>query len=453
MLFKTAPANRSSRLRPESAVFTRATWCSLVIFGAALLLVQAAIADPGEWELTGGLKTARFHHTATLLPDGRVLVAGGEDGSDPLASVELYDPASGTWSATASLSTARDSHTATLLPDGMVLVAGGRETIPGISLASAELYDPASGTWSPTGRLNTGRVFHTATLLQNGMVLVAGGKETGISLASAELYDPASGTWSPTGRLNTGRVFHTATLLTNGKVLVTGGRDSRLVGLGSAELYDPATGTWSVTGSLNPARYDHTATLLSNGMVLVAGGNPDGLDSAELYNPATGTWSATDNLNEGRVDHTATLLLKGTVLVAGGASSGNAPLASAELYDPGIVVATQVDGRGTFDNQGNEVTFNFHVNQPEGSSSAGDFSFCDPAAGVCITTGKTQSLSITGISAEFSGKARLEDGTRVTFSVSVTDNGEPGRLDTISISLSNGYLAGGTLTSGDIRLH
>src|SRR5207237_5855493 len=109
--------------------------------------------------------------------------------------------------------------------------------------------------------------------------------------------------------------------------------------------------------------------------------------------------------------------------------------------------------RGTFDNQGNEVTFNFHANQPGNGSARGYYSFCGPAAGVCITTGKIQSLSITGINAEFSGEARLEDGVRVRFDVSVTDNGEPGRLDTISMTLSNGYSASGTLTSGDIRIY
>jgi Galactose oxidase, central domain/Kelch motif len=420
----------------------------LVALAAGLLLARPCAATPFQWEYTGSLKTARFHHTATLLPDGRVLVAGGEDRTDALASAELYDLAAGTWSDTASLSTARDSHTATLLPNGMVLVAGGKET--DISLASAELYDPATGTWSTTGSLDTGRIWHTATLLLNGKVLVAGGSDAHfVQLVSAELYDPATGTWSPTGSLNIARYDHTATLLPNGMVLVAGGNPGDL---DSAELYDPATGTWSLTGSLNDGRGDHVAILLPTGMVLVADGTSWDLSTAELYDPAVGTWSLTGSLNTPRKDHTATLLPNGTVLVTGGAVRAKLPLASAELYDPGIV-ATKVDGRGTFDNQENEVTFNFHANQPEDGSTLGYYSFCDPAAGVCITKGKTESLSITGINAEFSGKARLEDGTRVTFDVSVTDNGEPGILDTISITLSNGYSAGGTLTSGDIRIY
>src|SRR5213078_4533407 len=144
---------------------------------------------------TGSLGAGRYRHTATLLPSGKVLVAGGSNGSD-LSSAELYDPASGTWTATGSLGTARDAHTATLLPNGEVLVAGG---YTGSALSSAELYDPASGTWTATGSLGTARDAHTATLLPNGKVLVAGGNN-GYALSSAELYDPGLGFdpgWQP----------------------------------------------------------------------------------------------------------------------------------------------------------------------------------------------------------------------------------------------------------------
>ena len=177
------------------------------------------------------------------------------------------------------------------------------------------------------------------------------------------------------------------------------------------------------------------------------------LASAELYDPATGLWSFTGSLNEGRTWHTGTLFANGEVLVAGGYQIGGNYLASAELYDPGIVLATTVDGRGALDNQGNQVTFNFHATQAGEISALGYFSFCDPAAGMYMTKGKIQSLSISSNTAGFGGLGRLGNGSRVRFNVSVTDNGERGTSDTISISLSDGYFVGGTLTSGDIRIY
>ncbi len=293
---------------------------------------------PGIWSPTGSLNTARQSHTATLLPNSQVLVAGGYGNGGELASAELYDPATGMWSTTGSLNTRRTYHTATLLSNGQVLAAGGSS---GSSyLSAAELYDPATGVWTPTGSLNTARGGYTATLLPNGKVLIAGGSDGINYLASAELYDPATGTWSPTGSMGIARDYHTATLLPNGQVLVAGGfgDNSHPRYLASAELYDPATGLWSPTDSLNTARERHTATLLLNGQVLVASGfgddsYPHYLTSAELYDPATGLWISTGSLGDGREFHTATLLPDGQVLAAGG-WDGSAVLSSAELYNP-----------------------------------------------------------------------------------------------------------------------
>jgi hypothetical protein len=303
---------------------------------------SAEVFDPasGSWTMTGSLATGHFFHTATLLPDGRVLVAGGVAGFFPTTTTELYDRSTGSWTTTGSLQGARSSHTATLLPDGRVLVAAGsnNDFYEVFSLDTAELYDPANGTWTATGSLAAVRSGHTATLLPNGKVLVTGGVDAyyGTYEASAELYDRASGVWMMTGSLAPARVGHTATLLPSGQVLVAGGINFDSGILTSAELYDPASETWTATGDLNTARTYHTATLLSDGEVLVVGGdgkNGDAfLASAELYDPETEIWTATGSLATGRDDHTATLLPDSTVLVAGGGFASNSALDSAELY-------------------------------------------------------------------------------------------------------------------------
>ena len=221
-------------------------------------------------------------HTATLLPNGKVLVAGGlGDGDVALASAELYDPASGTWAATGSLPTPLQAHTATLLPNGKVLVAGGSND--GLTVtASAELYDPTSGTWTATSSLAVPRADHTATLLPDGRVLVPGGTTDGVSgLASAELYNPASGTWTPTGSLATARAGHTATWLPNGKVLVAAGGNGGGE-LASAELYDQGppiiTSPPAASGTVGqPFTYQFTA---SGATSLAASSLPPGLTFA-----------------------------------------------------------------------------------------------------------------------------------------------------------------------------
>jgi hypothetical protein len=310
----------------------------LVFLGAELVQLQPCAGGSGVFDNTGNLTTARADHTATLLPNGKVLAVGGANAtSSALAGAELYDPASGNWISTGSLAAGRSGHTETLLRSGKVLVAGGFDGKS--SVASAEVYDPVSGSWTITGTLATTRYSHTATLLPDGKVLVAGGLNEDEFLTSAELYDPASGTWTAIGRLARGRSSHTATMLPNGKVLVAGGFSDGLLQVASAELWDPATGTWTSTGSLPEARVGHTATLLPNGKVLVAGGRGNGafltsLAGAELYDPASGSWTTTGSLGVGRGGHTATLLPDGRVLVAGGDSSSSGILASAELYDP-----------------------------------------------------------------------------------------------------------------------
>jgi large repetitive protein len=343
-------------------------------FGAA-----AASSGPGVFSPAGSLERARSHHTATPLPDGRVLVIGGFDPiSSEIAGVptaEIWDSATSSFGPAGRLTTPRDGHAATLLPDGGVLVIGGwgnnvtsveawdpetESFSPAGSLAgprlsatgtllpdgrilvvggldpavpsnSAELWDPTSASSQFGGVMGDGRWAHTATLLPDGRVLVVGGMDDGHTLASAEIWDPAAGSFEPTGSLAEGRDFHTATLLPDGRVLVVGGAFSSSSLRTSAELWDPATGAFSPAGALAIGRSRHTATLLPDGRVLVVGGGWENAQgSAELWDPATESFSPAASLAEGRWGHTATLLPDGRVLVVGGSSS-----ASAEVWAPG----------------------------------------------------------------------------------------------------------------------
>lgn len=319
------------------------TFCcrkSAVVPGFLAALVFNSIfifpVEAGSFLSVASMTTARTEHTATLLQNGQVLVAGGQGDFGVLSSAELWNPATSNWIAVGSLSNARYSHTATLLSSGKVLVTGGEGPTAGQFLSSSELYDPTAGKWSTTGALNTARVAFTATLLNNGKVLVAGGLGYSNALSSAELYDPTAGTWSSAGSLTNARYAHTATLLTNGKVLVTGGTGGG-VPLASAEIYDPVAGTWSAANSMNTGRVAHTASLLPDGTVLVTSGyNNTALASAEIYNPAANTWTTTNPLNLPRDSHTATLLRNGQVVIIGGTypnQGGNVPVAGTEVYN------------------------------------------------------------------------------------------------------------------------
>jgi N-acetylneuraminic acid mutarotase len=316
--------------------------------GASAL--ASAERETVTWVAVDPMSAARVMHSATVLRDGKVLVAGGfsnGEGAGPLASAELFDPTTGSWTRTGDMLQARAGHTATLLPDDRVLIAGGG-TSPAEVLASAELYDPDSGAWTATGPMLAARGSHTATLLNDGTVLVAGGAD-GVAAAditaSAERYDPATGAWTAAGSMTESRTLHVAALLSDGTVLVAGGLDKNGRGLASAERYDPANATWVATGPMSTVRVTHAAATLADGRVLVVGGLSGGfggdlvpsdiLASAEVYDLISSRWTATGSMATPRFNFPAVALLDGDILVEAGDTLGRGPLESAERYDPG----------------------------------------------------------------------------------------------------------------------
>jgi N-acetylneuraminic acid mutarotase len=309
--------------------------CSIgIVCGYTLSTAQLYDAVQDVWVPVGSMATQRYSHTATLLPNGTVVVTGGTDQGSmsqeiPLASVEVFDPATNAWTTSAPMSTARSSHVAALLHDGRVLVAGGSTLNRTILVynTTAEIFDPASGTWAATANNATGRIGGTATVLPDGRVLVAGGDVV-------EIYDPATGTWSAAASLHVGRSYHTATLLNNGQVLVAGGVVTSGTQTASTEVYDSSTNTWTAAGTMTIPRMNHTATLLPDGNVLVVGGNPasgySALATAEIYSPSSGTWTSAASMAHARNGHTATLLSDHSVFVTGGDDYGL--LATSERY-------------------------------------------------------------------------------------------------------------------------
>jgi len=299
-----------------------------------------AVTGTGTFVFTGNMQLDRDPFTATLLPDGRVLIAGGYSSGGITNSTELYDSAGTASSAGATMQNARADHTATLLNNGKVLIVGGYS--PAV-LGSAEIYDGTS--FSPTGPLITARAQHTATLLQDGQVLIVGGNGASGVLASAELYSPTTGLFTTVGSLATARYAHTATLLNDGTVLIAGGAtNSTPTPTAAAELYSPATRSFSSVNSMNSPRAFYTATLLNDGTVLMAGGLVDTVPNltatAELYSAGSFT-PVNGAMSSPRAAHTATLLSNGAVLIAGGAmdNTGNfppigTPTGTVDLYDP-----------------------------------------------------------------------------------------------------------------------
>jgi WD40 repeat protein len=282
------------------------------------------------------MNVPRAAHTATLLPNGQVLVAGGfrEEGTREIAigSAEIYDPKSGSFILTGDMNESRSGHTATLLPNGQVLIVGGWGTAQ--RTASAELYDPQTGKFSNTDSMSAPRAGMTTTALKDGRILIAGGDSArNTPQLMAEIFDPETAMFAPAGSLNEGRSTHTATLLVDGRVLLTGGSPGADQVLASAEIYEPATGKFTLTGSMGVVRYKHGAVLLHDGKVLVVGGSDQNdwtgkYTSTEVYDPAAGTFTKIAGLNDERfkLADALVLLSNRNVLVGGGNSQ-------IEIYD------------------------------------------------------------------------------------------------------------------------
>jgi Galactose oxidase, central domain len=302
--------------------------------------VQAASHSAGKIVTTGQMIAARFDHAAVLLPSGRVLIIGGIERNGVMQpSAELFDPVSGRFTPAGKPQAQHGwGVTATLLQDGKVLVAGGSTGCDSpCYTASAELYDPGTGAFEPTGKLTVPRAEARAVLLRNGDVLFAGGTAMAENkpLLTAELYHPSTGTFTAIGATHLSDATQMI-LLKDGRALI--------VGSSGADLYDPSTNRFTITGAMTVPRSKFGGALLPDGHVLIAGGQSGGpwgtrVTSTQIYDPGPGRFSPGPELIENRfkLSKAVVSLKDGRVLIAGGAEQ-------AEVYDAGSGAFAAVGG-------------------------------------------------------------------------------------------------------------
>ena len=261
---------------------------------------SSEVYDPatGRWAAAANMSEPRYGHMAVRLQDGRVLAAGGwsrDFRTDPaVTSTEIYDPSTDVWTPTGEMNSPRGLPMGTVLPDGRVLVAGGILYRDTGAIESAEIYDPRTGQWTETASMSTKRGLASLTRLPDGRVLAAGGVDGKEPVASAEIYDPGSGTWSGAAPMGRARFWHWAALLQDGRVLVSGSWFPPGELDHAAEVYDPAADTWESTGAMVERRGISEAMVLPDGRVIAVGGSDEekgSLASSELYDPMTDRWT------------------------------------------------------------------------------------------------------------------------------------------------------------------
>ena len=303
-----------------------------------------------KWEPSGELIEGRAAHTATLLKDGRVLVAGGSDHVGSKSHTEIYDPQTrrwirsdtiDNWRNASGMNISRSDHSATLLENGNVLVVGGRtrlasDNIGGIGgvgfVSKSEIYNINQGEWTFANEVNEARAGHVA-ILANGRVFIFGGIATVLTdeldprgdklralvyRDTVEEFDPVTNQWKIRGKMLVPRWKHTATLLENGKILIVGGQNDSGV-LNSAEIFDPVKGESEEVENMLTKRSDHVAVLLNNQDVLILGGTDK---TTEVYDHRSNIWKSVANLSINLARPHAVLLTNGSVLVVGGYSNG-----------------------------------------------------------------------------------------------------------------------------------
>ena len=322
--------------------FAKGVLATILVIAYAVLAVKASVlfVQSGSWSQTGILSNPRVGASAATLPDGRILITGGDPGNGPTASVDLFNT-DGTISAAPPMMYARSKQVSVVLQDGRILVAGGITT-GGSATNTAEIFDPIAQSWSSVALgMIEARSGATAAVLQDGRVLVAGGQNGTAISSTLEIFDPVANAFSAAGMMSSPRSQHAMAVLPDGRVLIVGGNNGTAP-VASTSIFDPVAGTVSAGPALNIARYGHSATTLLNGIVVVIGGNngnavPAQMDvtPAELFDPTAGTFTTlATNLTTPREGHLAILLPNNnSILIAGGTSGGTA-VASAELFTP-----------------------------------------------------------------------------------------------------------------------